>query len=191
MNKLIIIIIFLFIGCNNSNEDIIYEEIDFFVDISLLSEKQIIDNSFYFNYPNQLNEVSKEEFNKINESIKNEQNSFLELSLIKAYSSDSNFGILINKIVDKNVFKKIDESDYFEQIKNNFKSSKIDVGKYQHNNIRFNQVIISSDIMVAIKIIIDINESFYQLDYLIPTLVYKDVLKSIESSIGSINKKNN
>ena len=45
--------------------------------------------------------------------------------------------------------------------------------------------------MVAIKIIIDINESFYQLDYLIPTLVYKDVLKSIESSIGSINKINN
>ncbi len=189
MNKLIMIIIFFLIGCNNSNKDVIYEEIDFFVDISLLSEKQIIDNNFYFNCPDQLNEVTKKEFNKINESIKNNQNSFLELDLIKVYGSDSNFGILINKIIDKNVFKKIDESDYFEQIKNNFKSSKIAIGKYQHNNVRFNQVIISSDIMVVIKIIIDINESFYQLDYLVPTLIYKDVLKSIESSIGSIKNK--
>ena len=118
-----------------------------------------------------------------------DQNSFLKLNLLRAYGSDSNFGILINEIIDDNVFKKIEESDYFEQIKNNFKSSKIDIGKYLYNDIRFTQVIVSSANLVTIKLIIDINNKFYQLDYLIPTPDYKNLVKSIESSIGSIVKK--
>ena len=187
MNRILIITI-LFISCNNSNIDEKYEKIDFFIDKSTLSEKQLIDNNFHFSYPIKLNELTKDEFNSINESIKNEKNTFLKLNLIKAYGSDSNFGILINKINDKNVLKKIEESDYYEQLKNNFKTSKINIGKFKHNNIKFTQAILNSSNIVVINIIFNINDDFYQLNYFIPNLEYKNVLKSIESSIGSIDK---
>jgi len=54
------------------------------------------------------------------------------------------------------------------------------------NGINTIQYIITTAEVVLIKLIFNVRDFYYQLDYIIPKSIYEENLKSIESSIGSI-----
>lgn len=192
INKTILIIILLFsiISCSsNNNINNGFEEVILNVDSNLLSKTPTtIDNIFQITYPLDFNKIDDNNFKKIKMAIESETTSFFRLSPLVIYkSSNGNTSILSKIISEENVFNKIDTT-YHNLLAENFRTNNINIGKIKINGINAIQYLINTKDTVIIKLILNVNNSYYQIDYIIPLEIYEKELKKIESSIGSIIK---
>lgn len=97
--------------------------------------------------------------------------------------------ILISKVIDKN---------YEDIVKNTIKYSRnkamwsnITIGEFTNNNLRFNQFVLNNSKHVIFKLLVASKDEISEINYIFPREVYNvDLVKSLESSIGSIHRIN-
>ena len=188
---LVIIMLFSTISCDSNNE--INDEfviIEFNVNNNLLSDKSaLIENIFQITFPTDYNKIENANFQKVKSIIDFDTTAYFQLSLVTIYNSLSGCSAILSKILsENNVFNEIDSS-YNNLLLDNFKTKNINKSKIKINGINSIQFIITTIDKVIIKLIFKIKGFYYQLDYIIPFSIYQEKLKSIESSIGSLNKQ--
>ena len=168
---------------------LIGSEIKFNIDQTLLSKSSYIDSNFFISFPNNITSLDIELFNQYKSVIESDSTSYFSLKLIKALTSEDNLSCFITKVdYDGNILNSLDTS-YFNALQNNFSTKNVVVGKFIYNEFDIIQYIITTSELVRIKLfIINLND-YYQIDYIIPYSLYEKNLKSIESSIGSLNKE--
>lgn len=80
--------------------------------------------------------------------------------------------------------------DYYNAVEKSFKDQSIKKGYFRSRGLPFTQYLIQGNSQVAFKLITQATEKGHvQFDYVIPLNHYMDQLKAIESSIGSIHKR--
>jgi len=168
---------------------LIGSEIKFNIDQTLLSKSSYIDSNFFISFPNNITSLDIELFNQYKSVIESDSTSYFSLKLIKALTSEDNLSCFITKVdYDGNIINSLDSS-YFNALKNNFSTKNLVLWKFIYNSLDIIQYIITTPEIVRIKLfIINLND-YYQIDYIIPYSLYEKNLKSIESSIGSLNKE--
>jgi len=185
---LIIVLLFSIISCRSNNKiNDGFVKVIFNVDSNLLSKTPTtIDNIFQITYPLDFNEIEEINFQKIKTSIKSDTTSFFRLLPLEVYKSSSGSTSILSKIIsEKDVFNEIDTT-YYKLLANNLETKYIDQNKIKINGINTIQYIVTTTEVVLIKLIFNVRDFYYQLDYIIPKSIYEENLKSIESSIGSI-----
>lgn len=191
LQKSILLIVSLLstIGCVSENKiNNEFTKIEFDINTNLLSETtETIDNVFKITFPLEFNKIDNINFQKIKRTIDSDTASFFQLSLLAVYNSVSGGSSILSKIISKkDVFNEID-STYYNLLVTNFRTKNINQSKIKINGIKTIQYIITTTEIVSIKLILNIRGFYYQLDYIFPLSSYKEKLKSIESSIGSIH----
>ena len=184
----IIVLLLSTISCSPDNKiNDGFTEVVFNVDSNLLSKTPVtIENIFQITYPSDFNKIDDINFQKIKTVIESDTASFFRLSPLTVYKSSSGSTSILSKIIsEENVFNKIDTT-YYNLLANNFEIKKVNQGKIIINGIKTIQYIITTQEIVLIKLIFILKGFYYQLDYIIPLSIYKENLRSIESSIGSI-----
>jgi hypothetical protein len=187
---LIIVLLFSIISCRSNNKinDGFVKAI-FNVDSNLLSKTPTtIDNIFQITYPLDFNQIEEIDFQKIKTAIESDSTSFFQLSPLAIYKSSGGSTSILSKIIsEEDVFNEIDTT-YYNVLADNFETKYIDQNKIKINGINTIQYIITTTEVVLIKLIFNVRDFYYQLDYIIPIYIYEEKLKSIESSIGSVLK---
>lgn len=191
LQKSILLIVSLLstIGCVSENKiNNEFTKIEFDINTNLLSETtEMIDNVFQITFPLEFNKIDNINFQKIKRTIDSDTASFFQLSLLAVYNSVSGGSSILSKIISKkDVFNEIG-STYYNLLVTNFRTKNINQSKIKINGIKTIQYIITTEEIVSIKLILKIRGFYYQLDYIFPLSIYKEKLKSIESSIGSIH----
>lgn len=184
------VILFQSFGCTHENkrsDD--FQNIVFDVNTNLLSTKRsIINNKLELRMPIDYSKIDDDKFHIVKKTIESDSAAFFNMALLNVFNSPNGSYSVISKIVsDKNVFEEVD-STYYALLTEISKAKNIIKSKVKVNGIDVIQYIISTNDKVMIKLILNVENSFYQIDYIIPLKYYEKELRSIESSIGSIFK---
>jgi hypothetical protein len=185
---LLSVILFQSIGCtyeNKGSDD--FQNIVFNVNTNLLSAKRsLINNKLELRMPIDYHKIDDDKFLAVKKTIESDSTTFFKMSLLSVFNSPNGSYSLTTKIIsDKNVFEEVD-STYYGLLVENFKTRNINIGKIKINGINVIQYLITTNNTVIIKLILNVKDSYYQIDYIIPLEIYEKELKFIESSIGSI-----
>ncbi|MEE9573442.1 MAG: hypothetical protein V3W20_10370, partial [Candidatus Neomarinimicrobiota bacterium] len=164
-----------------------FQNIVFNVNTNLLSAKRfLINNKLELRIPIDYHKINDDTFLTVKKTIESDSTAFFKMSLLSVFNSPNGSYLLISKIIsDKNVFEEVD-SNYYELLVENIKTRNIDIGNVKINGINVIQYLITTNDTVIIKLILNVKDSYYQIDYIIPLEIYEKELKFIESSIGSI-----
>ena len=188
--KIIILSIILFQSFDCTHEDKRSDDFQYLifdVNTNLLStQRSTINNKLELKMPRDYSKIDDDKFLIVKKTIESDSTAFFNMALLDVFNSPNGSYSVISKIVsDKNVFEEVD-STYYALLAEIFKTKNIIKGKVRVNGIDVIQHIISTNDKVMIKLILNVENSFYQIDYIIPLEYYEKELRSIESSIGSI-----
>ena len=115
MRKIFVLSILLIIsGCKGKPTDDNFPEFEFRSNPELLGDFENF-RQFSLRLPKTYNQIDLERFSQLKDGLKNEQNSFFKIELIKAFSAQGNSAILISRIDESNVFLKLDDA-YFDYL---------------------------------------------------------------------------
>lgn len=185
---LLLVMLFQSIGCTYENKGSDeFQNIVFNVNTKLLSaERFFINNKLELRMPIDYHQIDDDKFLTVKETIESDSAAFFKMSLLSVFNSPNGSYSIISKIVsDNNIFEEVD-SAYYALLAENFKTKNINIGKVKINGINAIQYLITTNDTVIIKLILNVKDSYYQIDYIIPLEIYEKELKFIESSIGSI-----
>ena len=188
MKFLKIIILLSILACDNGNNQI-FEKINFKVNNQILTKNYNFDNrSFNMKFPQNVSLINDSVLHQLKTNIDNDTSGIFQLNFLSAFQSEIGLSILLCKIKGGSNFFNTLDNQYINSLKLVFETEEIHVGQYLHNNIKFKQYTIIAQELVLIKLFFSVNNNFYQLDYMIPKNLYKELLEQLESSIGSIHK---
>ena len=185
MYKILIIIVTLLCSCSDktSSNQQDFEKINFNINTNLVSDPIVLDDSFTMSFPNIVFK-NIDVFNTLNNHLKKDNNSYFPFRLIDLFSND-NILIYIGKIEQSNLFSKLN-SNYIEALKETYNVESINMGKFNVNGLNVVQYMFNDENSFTIKLYINILDKFYEITYILKASIYKDSLKYIESSIGSV-----
>jgi hypothetical protein len=188
-----LLIIFSCIGCDKKTEisSDSLPKINFTVNPDLLGTK-IYDSSesFEFNPPYFLIYVMKDSLNFFERKLQNENvEGDYDISVLYLFKdSTSRNSLAVSKIVfhQDSTFNLVDK--YSENLKKEKLFSKASKAEFYKDKLLMTQFLLNYEEHVFIKIIIEgRNNDLLQFDYVLFLNDYKNEVRSIESSIGSIN----
>jgi len=161
-------------------------KIEFNVNSSLLGETYLNQTlSIKFKIPKHWNAISDKEFKEIQKKLENQTiENFVPL---RFYINRNNGGTCIISSFTKS--KKISNivTEYEKKLRLSYPDANKNLAIFYKDKIKIYQFQIVSENLVNIKLIFSLkNNSIIQIDYLIGLANYKAELRSIESSIGSI-----
>ena len=185
MYRILIIIVTLFCSCSDktSSDQQDFEKINFNVNANLISAPIVLDDSFTMSFPNIVFKNS-DTFNTLNNHLKKDNNSYFPFRLIDLFTND-NILIYIGQIEQANLFSKLN-SNYIEALKETYNVESINMGKFNINGVNVVQYMFNDEKSFTIKLYMNILDKFYEITYILNASIYKDSLKYIESSIGSV-----
>ncbi len=184
-----IALIFFTCACDKKTESdkANLEEIHFTVNQNLLGNKIIYDDLFEFYVPKLLI-IQESDFTRLEDQLNSFLNDSIKISLLYVFTDSSKENSLsVGRIIlDDEIF--IDPIDYYSKVIGStdlFKSSS--KAKFLKNGLLISQFITNHNNHIIIKIIFQPKENYLiQLDYIFNEENYKQEVRSIESSIGSI-----
>lgn len=181
------ILIFLFctvlISCeSNSFKE---NEMTFEINKELLGESYI-QTDFEISPPKAWEKLSDEQSKTIKDAI-GKDSTDEQITLDAGFINDSyNSFLFISKL---NSDFRDNLSTYISEIQNSNIENKLVESRYYYNGIDIIQLMIMKDENINIKLICSLPQTQYLVDYIISYDFYKESIKTIESSIGSIKKK--
>lgn len=185
-----ITLIFFTGACDKKTESVKAnpEEIHFTVNETLLGNKIIHDENLFEFYVPILLTVQENDFSKIEQQLNSVLHDGIELSLLNVWTdSVKENSLSVSRIIlnDKIL---IDPIDYYSEVIGNtdlFKSAS--KAKFLKDGLLISQFITNHNQHIIIKIIFQPKENYLiQFDYIFNEENYKQEVRSIESSIGSI-----
>ncbi|MBH09483.1 MAG: hypothetical protein CMG74_03855 [Candidatus Marinimicrobia bacterium] len=183
--KCLIFSLLIFIDCKGKPDNDQYPEFLFRSDKSLLGESYKF-GKFSLILPKNYFEVDSLRFNQLSELLKNKNNSFLKVELLKAFSDNGNSAILISMVNESNVFLKLDDT-YKDYLYSNPSTRSIQRSSFKLNGINTIQYQINEKEITSIKLYFDIEKRFFCLDYRVRNILFDDKLEALESCLSSVN----
>lgn len=185
----IILVIYLF-GCDNKSKvsENELDEIHFNLDTNLLGEKTVNSiNSFEFYIPKLLTN-SETDFYDLENQLSSSLPESINLLLLYVFTDSAKENSLsISKIILPVDLSSNNIDSYSEAMGNTYLFKNASKAKYLKDGMIFSQFITNHNNFVIIKIIFQPKENnLIQFDYIFNEENYKQEVRSIESSIGSI-----
>jgi len=194
-NHRFLLIFFLFLilfNCTKQKPDNAFEVLIFEIDSLKIAEPYIsAELGIMFNPPRDWQPVSRNIVDELGNSAIEVTEDSLNISVEQIFLNLSNSSFIF--------LSSFPEIDRFELAYNNLRdlmtgkisSQELKIGSFEHNNLKFYQFINTSANKVALKLIAESKSgSVFMFDYIMPYSVYRDNLKAIESSIGTIKNAN-
>ena len=185
MRKISLLSILLIIsGCKGKQADDNFPEFEFRSNPELLGDFENF-GPFSLRLPKNYNQIDLERFTQLKDALKNERNSFFNIELIKAFSTQGNSAILISKIDESNVFLKLDDA-YFDYLSSMPETVTISKSSFKLNGINTVQYQINGKTLTNIKLFFSIHEKTYCLYYYVTNLLFDDKLSEFESCLSTL-----
>jgi hypothetical protein len=185
MRKISLLCILLIIsGCKGKQADDNFPEFEFRSNPELLGDFENF-GPFSLRLPKNYNQIDLERFTQLKDALKNERNSFFNIELIKAFSTQGNSAILISKIDESNVFLKLDDA-YFDYLSSMPETVTISKSSFKLNGINTVQYQINGKTLTNIKLFFSIHEKTYCLYYYVTNLLFDDKLSEFESCLSTL-----
>ena len=179
---------FFIISCNTDDFNQKNDAMQFYVDTSLLANSIYLENSnISLRPPADWVSISNDEMEHLTKTIQGGENIF-QINLKNAYKSPEGALLIITQVSSKIKNFGYIPPDYVELLSEQFNIENVPFDIFDIHQVPIRQYLINAKEVVIIKLFISANTD-YQLDYIIPKNIYEKELKKIESSIGSINKK--
>jgi len=179
---------FFIISCNTDDFNQKNDAMQFYVDTSLLANSIYLENSnISLRPPADWVSISNDEMEHLTKTIQGGENIF-QINLKNAYKSPEGALLIITQVSSKIKNFGYIPPDYVELLSEQFNIENVPFDIFDIHKVPIRQYLINTKEVVIFKLFISGNTD-YQLDYIIPKNIYEKELKKIESSIGSINKK--
>ncbi len=195
--KRIIIVLSVFImiwGCAKEQEPTDLTEISFTVDRSLLSDEYICTNSkISFSPPINWKPISPQLLNLTKENVKaSKDTAKVNILPLNVFMDMENSFTCFLSTFESELLADDILNYYSNELKTSNEDIQFNEGSFSHNGFDFHQFIFTKDEFITIKLIAeDGQQKNFMIDYILPAESYEELLRSIESSIGTINKTNN
>jgi hypothetical protein len=180
---LVILFCLIFLSCHRSDKNIV--EAEFTVNKSLLSDSSFISKTGFSVYPPK-DWLKAESYNT---ELQNKIQSRLENKLLAIYKHDStNCTLIISELPEANykLIKQFSEKHNLnlegDSVWTNVQSS-----VFRYKTYEVIQIVSQNTEMINFKLYTHRLSELYELDYVIPRNEIPTKVKSIESSIGSLN----
>jgi hypothetical protein len=162
---------------------------EFEVRQALLSAPVVIDSAFVIQAPSGWADLDTAAFNIVREAVAGDTAAFFTLELLRVMSSPDGASCVISKFMhDPRVFDLLNES--FEQrLKFTSQSDDVVRGTFSVNGVKVVQYRIITPEVIAFKLFCLIEDTYYEIDYLLPKNAYREEIRKVESSIGSIRSQ--
>lgn len=190
MKKIFLLSILLITsGCKGKQADDNFPEFEFRSNLGLVGDLLNF-GPFSLRLPKNYNQIDLERFTQLKDALKNKRNSFFNIELIKAFSSQENSVILISKIDESNVFLKLDDT-YFEYLSSMPETVSVNKSSFNLNGINTVQYQINGRTLTIIKLFFSILDKTYFLNYYVTNLLFNKKLSEFESCLSTleINKE--
>ena len=174
-------------GQSDAEDDFLPAEFD--VRQDLLSDRLLIDSTFFMQAPLAWADLDTGSFNVVREAISNDTAAFFVLDPIRILSSPGGASCIISKIASNlSVFDSLDE-DFKGSLKLTSQSDDVIKGSFSVGGVRVVQYRVVTPDVIAFKLFCLVDTGYYQIDYLLPAGLYEGEIRKVESSIGSITSK--
>lgn len=186
---LIIIFTLLSSGCKSKVPPVNQNPVKMFFSVdSTRINKTVVNQKFNIQYapPKNWNEVSDQVFSRIKNGLQsiNYDSSGLTINPLNLYCTDSLKGILSLSSVEG--MKSPEE--YEKILSEKFGAENVKSTNYMKDDIQITQFLVETNKQVIFKIVFrSTRKNILQFDYITDRNSYMDMVKSIESSIGSIH----
>jgi hypothetical protein len=184
-----ILLMFLTSACEKKTElkDTTPEEIQFTVNTTLLGNKINHDDLFEFFVPKMLT-IQESDFTQLEEQLNSFLNDSIKVSFLYVFTDSLKENSLsVSRIILKEKIQDDPINYYSELIGNSELFKNASKAKFQKEGMLISQFIIKHNNHVIIKIIFEPKENYLiQFDYIFNEENYKQEVRSIESSMGSI-----
>ena len=162
---------------------------EFEVRQDLLSAPTVIDSAFAIQTPSGWADIEANAFDIVREAIAGDTASFFALEPLRVVSSPAGASLIISKLGHRrHVFDLLGE-DFEQRLKVTSRSDDVVRGTFSVDDAKVVQYRIITPDVIAFKLFCLIAGNYYQIDYLLPTGVYRDEIRKVESSIGSIRSQ--
>lgn len=162
---------------------------EFEVRQDLLSDRLLIDSTFFMQAPLTWADIDTGSFNVVREAISNDTAAFFVLDPIRILSSPGGASCIISKVADNlSVFEALNE-DFKGRLKLTSQSEDVTKGSFSVGGVKVVQYRVITPDIIAFKLFCLIDTTYYQIDYLLPAGIYQDEIRKVESSIGSITSR--
>jgi hypothetical protein len=193
MYKIVLFILIISVfGCAQDHTSTKFTEVTFTIDQILLEEEVLIsDLDLHFSPPIGWDAISSEMLENVKQEFTVSQDSTeVKIQPLNIFMNMENSFACFISILDSEFLPHDAVENYLAEFRTSHQDSEYDEGTFSHRNLDFNQIIFQNNEFISIKLIsINSNQKAFTIEYVVPIKHYQTELRSIESSIGSINKK--
>ncbi len=190
--SILLVISILFVSSCNNQEVEPKDSIKFNLDSALINESDTLSvvNIFIASPKNWLStdeQLMEKISSKLGQVI--DSNFAYKYKLMKIYFDSTSASLLTIGIISQDKYKNTDSliNDYASLIETKFSGSNIKKGFYRKDNIDITQLLIQEKETITFKLLfINNRKNLVQVDYILDSKNYLDLVKKAESSIASI-----
>jgi len=187
----IVLISLVLLNCTKDKKKDELETLVFNVDSLLIGERYTNDELVIsFCPPKEWNQISSDLMSSIEQSLQEmEDSSSVDIKLQNVFLNQKNSCICFLSTFQKTMPAAQIRDAYLTELYAGDIQGSVTEGSYLHNGFNIRQLIHVQDDQVTIKLIcISDDEHIFMLDYIVPSQFYEQNIRTIESSIGTINK---
>ncbi len=179
---------FYMTGCTDAQSPKKFSPMEFKIDESVLSDSKTIFNEFSIQLPKIFNQLDPSLLKEIKVVMEKQQDShIIEPKVVNIYTDSLNNSIIFSSLNEKSLLLKL-EGEFLIQIRERYED-KFNLSYFTINSIPVIYYQLYNDESVNLKIFLLDNTGF-QLDFVIKNNRYREYSKLIESSIGTIKRNN-
>ena len=179
---------FYMTGCTDAQSPKKFSPMEFKIDESVLSDSKTIFNEFSIQLPKIFNQLDPSLLQEIKVVMEKQQDShIIEPKVVNIYTDSLNNSIIFSSLNEKSLSLKL-EDEFLIQIRERYED-KFNLSYFTINSIPVIYYQLYNDESVNLKIFLLDNTGF-QLDFVIKNNRYREYSKLIESSIGTIKRNN-
>ena len=179
---------FYMTGCTDAQSPKKFSPMEFNIDESILSDSKTIFNEFSIQLPKIFNQLDPSLLQEIKVVMEKQQVShIIEPDVVDIYTDSLNNSIIFSSLNEKSLLLKL-EDEFLIQIRERYED-KFNISYFTINGIPVIYYQLYNDESVNLKIFLLDNTGF-QLDFVIKNNRYREYSKLIESSIGTIKRNN-
>ncbi|HPR18099.1 MAG TPA: hypothetical protein PLD62_07625 [Candidatus Cloacimonadota bacterium] len=186
---IVLVGLFCLLSCSGKQTKTKFADIDFNIDQSLLSTKVVFDQiGISIQLPKGWESIEPEMLEVIKKNTFSAQDSEAVISIpVEVFMNKVNKASCFISSLQSTKSGDI-RAEYLDRFKADHPDLDFNEGTFSHHGLDFYQLIFKQTDLIMIKLIIETNDNDFMIDYAVPAQYYEAELRSIESSIGSIQK---
>ena len=174
------------LSCGTKNSSSEFPELIFRRNDALLSSSLTIDN-LSLSIPLDHEEITGENFSKVEEKFETGDNNFFNVDLLSAYQYSNGQVIFVSKILERKQIYNLLNEDYESGLIKILNASKTEKGQFLVNGRETVQYITANDSFINYRLFYNVkSKNSYIIDYFVPLKLFAKLQSSLEASISTI-----